>query len=439
MKATNKQEFFDLLGAELRRIGIEDTNDIFADFEEHFTDGAMQGIPEDVTAERLGDIKEIARSYLNLESSRINSIMARDIEHRKVSLTKPGRGVPADLSLIGSGSAKEAVNSDNIREYTPEHFSSEIFPQSPNSVGGANTSAGAGMYSGSSMGAGVGMGANMSSGTYSGANSYSGSAAGMGMGAGMAAGAGVSGANGMGAGLSANAGTADKTVAGAFSDAGRAALDAAKLTGQVVADAFKQRGSEVKDAMTNAGKTAADAVKAAGDAVQRTVKSRTKPNKSGYNGTAPRPSDTYRRNMNTANGNSYSSRRADIPPQHTKTKTNGGYKVIDFSSLTPNVNAGKLVLAILLDCFLWIWLLPAIIGGIFGIIFGGGIGSIAGAFEAFFGYEFGYHIFISRLFLGFGFFWLGIAAVCVGVFFIRLFIKLIKFIINLHIKAIYDL
>lgn len=427
MKATNKQEFFDLLGAELRRIGIEDTNDIFADFEEHFTDGAMQGIPEDVTAERLGDIKEIARSYLNLESSRINSIMARDIEHRKVSLTKPGRGVPADLSLIGSGSAKEAVNSDNIREYTPEHFSSEIYPQSPNSVGGANTSAGAGMYSGSSMGAGAGMGAN----------SYSGSAAGMGMGAGMAAGAGVSGSNGMGS--SANAGTADKTVAGAFSDAGRAALDAAKLTGQVVADAFKQRGSEVKDAMTNAGKTAADAVKAAGDAVQRTVKSRTKPNKAGYNGTAPRPSDTYRRNMNTANGSAHNSRRADVPPQHTKAKTNGGYKVIDFSSLTPNVNAGKLVLAILLDCFLWIWLLPAIIGVICGIIFGGGIGSIAGAFEAIFGYEFGSHIFISRLFLGSGFLWLGIAAVCVGVFFIRLFIKLIKFIINLHIKAIYDL
>lgn len=427
MKATSKQEFFDLLGAELNRIGIEDTNDIFADFEEHFTDGAMQGIPEDVTAERLGDIKEIARSYLNLESSRINSIMARDIEHRKVSLTKPGRGVPADLSLIGSGSAKEAVNSDNIREYTPEHYSSEIFPQSShsNSVGGANSSAGASF----GTSAGVSMGAS------------AGTSSGFGMGAGaQTAGA----AGGSGAGTGSAAGTADKTVADAFSDAGRAALDAAKLTGQVVADAFKQRGSEVKEAVTTAGKTAADAVKAAGDAVQRTVKSRTKSTRSGaktnaaYN-SAPRPSDSYRENMSTVNNGNTGSRRADIPPQHNKTGTKGGYKLIDVSAQKPNVNAGKLVLAILLDCLLWIWLLPALIGSIFGIIFGGAIGSIAGAFETFFGSEFGYHILISRLFLGFGFFWLGIAAVCVGVFFIRLVVKLIKFIINLHIKAIYDL
>ncbi len=410
MKATNKQEFFELLEAELHRIGIEDTKDIFADFEEHFTDGAMQGIPDDVTAERLGDIKEIARSYLNLESSRINSIMARDVERRKVSLTKPGRGVPADLSLIGSGSAQDIANSDNIREYTPQHFSSEIYPQSPNSgnVYG-NGTAGMGTSAGMSMGSGTGTGAS-ANGTAS---------------VGAAAAAGAAGAS------------ANKTVADAFSDAGRAALDAAKLTGQVVADAFKQRGAEVKDAVTNAGKTAADAMKAAGqsaaDVVRGATKSRKK-NKAAYS--APHPSDMYREQMNTA-GNP-SGRKAYIPPQHTKAKT-GGYKLIDSSALTPNINAGKLILAILLDCFLWIWLVPALIGSAFGVAFGGAAESVITAFRTLIGSEYQQYYFINRVFLAFGYFWLGIAALCVSVFIIKLIIRLVKFIINLHIKAVYDL
>ena len=413
MKATNKQEFFELLEAELHRIGIEDTKDIFADFEEHFTDGAMQGIPDDVTAERLGDIKEIARSYLNLESSRINSIMARDVERRKVSLTKPGRGVPADLSLIGSGSAQDIANSDNIREYTPQHFSSEIYPQSANSAnvygnGTAGMTASAG--TGTSMGSGTGTGTN-------------GSAS---MGAAAAAGA---------AGAAAN-----KTVAGAFSDAGRAALDAAKLTGQVVADAFKQRGAEVKDAVTTAGKTAADAMKAAGqsaaDVVRGATKSRKK-NKAAYG--APQPSDTYREQMNTTGQSAAAGRTAHIPPQHTKVKGKGGYKLIDSSTLTPNLNVGKLILAILLDCILWIWLIPTLIGVAFGVAFGGAVEAVVTAFRTLFGAMYYQYDFISRIFLVFGYFWLGVAALCVSVFIIKFIIWLVKFIINLHIKAIYDL
>lgn len=426
MKATSKQEFFDLLESELRRIGIEDTNDIFADFEEHFADGAMQGIPEDVTAERLGDIKEIARSYLNLESSRINSIMARDVERRKVSLTKPGRGVPADLSLIGSGSAKDAANSDNVREYTPQHFSSEIYPQSPNSgrtygTGGNGTS--------SSTGAnGSAAGFNTTAGT--------GSAAGSGAASGNSASGGNT-SNGTGS-------TDNKSVADAFSDAGRAALDAAKITGHAVADAIKQSG--VKEAVVGAGKTAADAVKAAGEAVQRATKSRSKQAKAqskraktSYNGSVPHPSDTYRENMNTANNGFSGSRTAEIPPQHNAKAKKGGYKLINVSMLTPNVNAGKLIFAVLLDCFLWSWLLPTLIGFIFAAIFGGAFNSIIMALRTVFGSANLEYYFISRFFLGFGLFWLGIAALCVVVFFIKLVIKLIKFIINLHIKAIYDL
>lgn len=432
MKATNKQEFFDLLGTELNRIGIEDTKDIFADFEEHFADSIMQGIPEDVTAERLGDIKEIARSYLNLESSRINSIMARDVERRKVSLTKPGRGVPADLSLINNGSAKDIANSDNIREYTPQHFSSEIYPQSSNSNSvygnSGNTASGAANTKSAASAPDPGR----YSGAYSNGNSTFNSTN-----------------NTQNAG-----GSAEKTVADAFSDAGRAALDAAKITGQAVADAFKQSG--VKEAVIGAGKTAADAVKAAGqtaadamkaaghtaaEAVQRAAKPRGKKKKrsAAYNGAVPKPSDTYRENMNTTN-NVSGSRTAEIPRQNKKVKGNGGYKLISVSELKPNVNAGKLILAILLDCLLWSWILPAVIGITFGLVLGNGaFGFVGEGFSLIFDGRFTPYAFISRLFLGFGYLWLGVAAVCVSIFLIQLIIKLVKFIINLHIKAIYDL
>ena len=408
MKATNKQEFFELLGAELRRIGIDDEgeiNDIFADFEEHFTDGAMSGTPEDITAERLGDIKEIARSYLNLESSRINSIMARDVERRRVSLTKPGRGVPADLSLIGgSGSdqARDIANSDNIREYTPQHFSSEIYPQSaPNSSR---------VYGNSAVNAGV-------SGGFAGATGATG----------------ATGTTGVAA-------AENKSVADAFSDAGKAALDAAKITGQAVADAFRQSG--VKQAVAGAGKTAADAVKSAGEAVKQAVKPHGKNSKGGYNGTVPRPSDTYRENMNTVNNGASTGRRAEIPPQYSKSKSGkskkGGYKLINVSELTMNVNSGKLVTAVLLDIFLWSWLLPSMTAGLLSVLCVGGFGTVLKAFATVFNSSYRYY-FISRLFLGFTYFWLGVAVVCTVIFLAKLVITLFKFVVNLHIKAIYDL
>ena len=422
MKATSKQEFFELLGSELERIGIEDTNDIFADFEEHFTDGAIQGIPENETAERLGDIKEIARSYLNLESSRINSIMARDVERRKVSLTKPGRDVPADLSLIGSGTARDAANSDNIREYTPEHFSSEIYPQPQNvtpSYGASGTSAsGADTKGGSGTDTGSGTGADTGAGTGETANTSS---------------------------QSASNGGANKSVADAFADAGKAAADAAKLTGQVVADAFRQRGAEVKDAMENAGKTAADAIKAAGHSAAEAVRSatRSKPKRAkAVSDGVPQPSDTYRENMDGAgvvSGAGAGSRAAELPHQYTKSKGSGGYKIISFSELTPHLNVGKLVLAILLDIFLWSWVVPVVIALFCSIAFGGVIGSAIKAFTALFGVEYGMYHFISRILLCLGFAWLASVFVCLSTFVVRLFIKLIKFIINLHIKAVYDL
>lgn len=415
MKATNKHEFFELLEIELNRIGIEDTSDIFADFEEHFSDSAMQGIPEDITAERLGDIKEIARSYLNLESSRINSIMARDVERRKVSLTKPGRGVPADLSLIGdpdNAYNKDAFNSDNIREYTPKHFSSEIYPDNSNrtSVNGMGGYASSGSQNSQSSGSSVGAGASANAGGT--------------------------------AGNSAEA-AANKSVADAFSDAGRAAVDAAKITGHAVASAIKQSG--VKEAVVGAGKSAADAMKTAGqqaaDAI-RGAAAKHNAKKPGTYSSVPRPTDSYRENMNTTGTthtdsfrqNNNNSHKGTIPPQKTKAKK-PGYKLISTKDLEQNVNSTKLLIAILLDVFLWSWLLPVLFGGIFG---GGGYVVFGLLFEGFDTFYNNYH-FISQLFKCGAYVSAAVMAVCVVIWLIKLLFMLIKFIINLHIKAMYDL
>lgn len=408
MKATNKHEFFELLEIELNRIGIEDTADIFADFEEHFSDSAMQGIPEDVTAERLGDIKEIARSYLNLESSRINSIMARDVERRKVSLTKPGRGVPADLSLIEDNSIKDALNSDNIREYTPKHFSGEIYPDNSQRTGG---NAGGAFNSGNS--GNVGNSSNVGS----------------------SGGSGAAGA----------AASANKSVADAFSDAGRAAVDAAKITGHAVADAFKQSG--VKDAVVGAGKSAVDAVKAAGHSAADAIrdakqKHDTNKNQAKPVNPVPRPTDSYRENMNTTGvqhtdsfrANNTKSNKGEIPPQKTKGKP--GYKFIDTKGLKVHVNSTKMVIAILLDIFVWSWLLPMLFGGWFSLSIGAVFRLLGTGFDTLFNGSF---YFITRLFQ-LGMYISGaVMAICVAIWVLMLLLKLVKFVVNLHIKAIYDL
>lgn len=429
MKATNKHEFFELLEIELNRIGIEDTADIFADFEEHFSDSAMQGIPEDVTAEKLGDIKEIARSYLNLESSRINSIMARDIEHRKVSLTKPGRGVPADLSLI-EGSARDTINSDNIREYTPQHYSGEIYPDNSNrvSINGMNGYA----SSGAGSGAGFNTSFNTSSNTNYGTSSNTGSNTSSGTG-GAAGGA---------------AAASNKSVADAFSDAGRAAVDAAKITGHAMADAFKQ--SAVKDAVVGAGKTAAEAVKAAthsaADAINKATSKHDAKKQQHANMSAgvPHPTDSYRENMNTTGtahtdsfrANNTASHKGTIPQQKTKGKPGRVFVFVDTKNLKVNVNTTKLVVAILLDVFLWSWLVPmifALIIGAFGSFF---FHMLDGFFDGF-GYN-QYH-FITNIFRMGMYGSAAVMGVCVGWWFLKLPLRLVCYIINMHIKAVYDL
>lgn len=428
MTANNKKEFFGLLENELMRIGIEQTDDIFADFEEYFSDSRLRGISEENAAANLGDIKEIARGYLDLKSSQINSMVARDVERKRVSLTKPGRSVPADLSLMKNSdtSFKDAQNSDCIRSYTPEHYSEEIYPNlTPNSAGSSHR-------------------------TDNGANNGN---------------------------TNAESQSADPNGGNAFVNLGRALGSAAKAAGKAIAD------SGVKEAVYDAGKTAADAIKNVGhnaasaakngghaaaqaahaakaaassaganirqnaggfSNINQTVTPAVNANGAGAgvqdampNGGAqyqgvPHPSNSFRQH-NT------SSSKGTVPPQYSKAKTSGAYKFVDVSNMEMNVNGGRLVGAILLDLFVWIWVVPAVIGLVF-VEALGALQLVKMIFVSFFGGgDFWYQYFLTRMFLSTAFGALSLILVCLGVWTVKLFIRLCVFIINLHIRALYDI
>lgn len=394
MITNSKNEFFEQLEYELGRIGIKVTEDIKADFEEHFTECEDEGVSEAEAAKRLGDVKEIARNYLNFESTRINSMVARDIE-RKVSLTKPGHSVPADLSLVRENDIQSAKNSDCVREYTPEHLTEEIYPQSQNA------------QSQNSF--------NYNS-TANAQNSQSG------QGSAAAAQNNASSEN-----TSAKTGN---NVADAFSTAGKAVADAAKVTGQAIAEAFGQ--NNVKEAVVNAGKSAADAMKTAGHSAAEAVKNASH-NAAEKAKNIPHQSDSCREHSNHE-------RKGTIPDNPNNVTDKKGTYFIDVRGLKPNVNAGKLIGAIVMDVFLWSWILTALIAITFGMIAGGVQHIFTSGVPAFLhtGRYAVYHELASLLF-GIGNCSLGLIISLVGVCLTKPLIKLVKYIVEMHIKAVYDL
>lgn len=404
MTANNKEEFFTLLEYELKRIGVENYDEIKGDFEQHFADSAEQGISEEETAFKLGDVKEIARNYLNLESSRLNSIIARDIENtgKKVSLTKPGQSVPADLSLM---SGKDIQNTDCVREYTPEHISEEIYPSRDNSADNTQSNSNVTTLPDSYFTNNSNTNSTTSSDNNSNTNSNTNST------------------------TNSTTDNSANAVADAFSNAGKAVAEAARATGQALAEAFGKNG--VKGAVINAGKTTADAVRTAGQSAADAVKKATHKN----DGSVPTPNDDFRENTN-------SSRNGTIPEGAACCKGEKSKNAFTFESIKgkeANVNGGKLIGAIIMDLLLWSWLVPLIIAGIISI-FGFGIGLFVqngvGSFVGNFGFS--YH-FISRIFLGIGFCALGGIVMSIAGALIKPWVKLLKHIGMLHVKAIYDL
>ena len=59
MIAKNKGDFLYNLHNELHRIGIDDDEEIFADFEEHFKASQEEGFTEEETCEKLGDVEAL--------------------------------------------------------------------------------------------------------------------------------------------------------------------------------------------------------------------------------------------------------------------------------------------------------------------------------------------------------------------------------------------
>ncbi len=462
MVAKNKEDFLFQLRNELHRIGVDADEDIFADFEEHFNASAKEGLSEEETCLRLGDVKEIARNYINIESSRINSIVAQAIEADRphVSLTKPGRDVPADLSLLD----KEKKNGETpIREYTPEHISDEIYPNAGNREAphftpehgkeeqaapktASETSAQSGKMSGDSAESG---------------ESHSGQSA------------------------AGQDGQSNQPLADALGAAGSAVAEAAKVAGQAVASAFntetvKNAGKNAADAMKNAGHAFADAMKTSAENFRSEARKneqdlknaarevrqeareaaraarqaahearhefRTESGRAVHDGGhkvyeaysmgdampsgVPHPNDSFR------GANSYS-HVGEVPPQSCPPVGSGkASKYSDLKGRKMNPSFGKLFGCILLDVFLWSWLL-CVLGGI-AIGFGGAcLGLVGSGISAFCG-AFGYNI-ISSIFLGLGQISLGGIFAGFTLLMVKAVIALVKSIVWQHVKAMYDL
>lgn len=398
MTANNKEDFLFQLHNELHRIGIDADEDIFADFEEHFKASAGEGLSEEETCRRLGDVKEIARGYLNMESSRINSLVAREVESERprVSLTKPGHTEPADSSLKTAPSAP-------IREYTPEHFSEEIYPDSQRVRLEKPEEAQSAQASQNAQGAQAAQNTQSAQSTQNAQNTQ---------------------ANG------------EPSVAEAFSAAGRAAAEAFRTAGHAVAEAVNT------DAVKGAGKAAADAMKTAGHAVADAMRTSAENIKAAQAAQAAQKAqaDSVPHPQDTARECCSDSRTGYVPPQDGthNIKTKNEFSFASIKGMKPNVNAGKLIGVLVLDVCLWWWLIAMLVG-IAGALGFGVFPSILGAgFSTLFNSASEYYL-ITRVFLG-------VAQISSGIIFLMLVCLLVKGIVNIiknvvisHIKAIYDL
>ena len=350
MIATNKKEFFELLDYELKRVGIEENADILADFEEHFADGAMRGIPEEQTAERLGDIKEIVRGYLNLESSRINSIMEREQERKKISLTKPGRSNPADLSLMD---ARSLANSDAVREFTPRHLSEEIYPNA---------------------------------GTLNSTNVQS---------------------------VPTSSQSTSKPVQGAVNMAAQSSVQNNAGQAPNSTPQTGQNGGNVN----NSG------------SFNSFNKSFNNNFNNNLNNGVPQPNNSFRENYS-------SDRKGVLPSQYKKvTGKKPSYKIIDFSNKSVKVNGAKLAREIVLDVLLWSWLLPLVVTltvELFVWLTTSSFTNGIGAFTS-------HYFIVSRVFLAMRYFSASVLCALLGLSMIRPVVMLVKYVINRHIRVIFDM
>ncbi len=394
MVAKDKNDFLFQLHNELHRIGIDADEEIFADFEEHFKYSREEGLSEEETCNRLGDVKEIARSYIDIESSRINSIVAQAIENDRphVSLKKPGRDVPADLSLVNHSkeyakSAEELKKEDTappIREYTPEHITDETAPKvhvnTPKfSVNGDQNAAG-----------------TQPADSVSNSDNPSGAA---------------------------QSSAVPKPPIREYTPEHIAQEPEPPKPNQ------RQQNQQPGGNSVNYGGVRINNVNNIGGSAAVNP---------GFSQTAgansiPRQTNEHREHYSN-------SHKGTIPKQKAKDKGIKWKDFKQFKDMTPNVNIGKLILQICLDVFIYIWALPAL-GGAIGLFFRHiVIGVFTSGFGAFFGGSgFEQYHFLSRIFLGSGLVSGGVLLLCLWILMIKGFFHIIKAIVLAHFKAIYDL
>lgn len=400
MVAKDKQDFLFQLHNELHRIGVDANEDIFADFEEHFKASQNEGFTEEETCERLGDVKEIARNYIDIEDDRLNSIVAKAIESDipHVSLTKPGRTESADDTLNSKRvelDKSKLTNSNNttdegtqpIREYTPEHIKEEPQPD-PMSIPSMfiakddeqQTAEPAREFTPEHIAAEPDAPKTEQS---------------------AAAAQGAS----IGAAIGAAVGEAVKVV----SDGIKNSLN--KETGDEIKHAFKEAGNEIKDAFSDIEKDLEDI------------------------------ENDLNEDVSTANEDFSNTHKSDIPPQCGPQVGNGGFSFSDIKDMKISINWGKLIMWIALDLCIFIWALPALASFI--IAFAGGIGItpivtgigiIIGGFDGIFIFHR-----LSEIFLGIGITAFGCMMTGLAAKMVKGFIIICKNIIMGHVKALFDL
>ncbi len=338
MIAKNKGDFLYQLHHELHRIGIDNDEEIFADFEEHFKESQEAGLSEEETCEKLGDVKEIARNYLDIPSTRLNSIVADAVANQRVSLTKPGEKLPADLSLVEQDKADPTPEQPAIREYTPEHIAQE--PETPQ---------------------------------------------------------------------------ASVPKIDLNKDAAR------EFTPEHIAAEPEAPGAPREFTPNHIAPE-----QSAPDSGSRDTRYQYRTGSAPKQNSSEAFSSVHRCEMPQQN---------DIP-KAGKYADKGGFKFTDIKGLKPNVNAGRLIGCIMLDLFLWSWLIPMVISIIFGVIGAAALSLFTGGLTQL-GNE--YFNIISRILLCIGMVSGSVLVGCVIFGLCKAVFHWIKHIVIDHVKAIYDL
>lgn len=338
MIAKNKGDFLYQLHHELHRIGIDNDEEIFADFEEHFKESQEAGMSEEETCEKLGDVKEIARNYLDIPSTRLNSIVADAVANQRVSLTKPGEKLPADLSLVEQDKADPTPEQPAIREYTPEHIAQE--PETPQ---------------------------------------------------------------------------ASVPKIDLNKDAAR------EFTPEHIAAEPEAPGAPREFTPNHIAPE-----QPAPDSGSRDTRYQYRTGSAPKQNSSEAFSSVHRCEMPQQN---------DIP-KAGKYADKGGFKFTDIKGLKPNVNAGRLIGCIMLDLFLWSWLIPMVISIIFGVIGAAALSLFTGGLTQL-GNE--YFNIISRILLCIGMVSGSVLVGCVIFGLCKAVFHWIKHIVIDHVKAIYDL